>query len=335
MRKDAPNLSLAERQVIYSMLQSGKKDSEIAKALGNGRVKSTVWREKRRKKPLPCVWNEMTPLERAAYMQEQVNRNHSEWKRGSRRRLDTVPVQEIIHNCIEKGKRSPEQTAEMIGQREDVAVKLSGKTVRRYIDKEAPELKKFLPFKGKRRRRRAPDTSNGMKPYAELPFAAATRSRYGDLEIDLIVCSQSSVSILVVRERVTRLVFLRRVENRQADTLRQALFKLLGQIPACLRQSGIFDRDKAFSDLHSLAKYYELELYACDAYCSWQKGAVENANQQVRRFLPKGTDLSAVSQERLNEIAHWINITPMAVLGGLSPIQAWEMALQAYRDSLH
>jgi IS30 family transposase len=212
---------------------------------------------------------------------------------------------------------------------------MSGKTIRRYVDKDAQELKKFFPFQGRKRRKREVKTDNGMRGYEELPFAAAIKTRMGDLEVDLIVCSQSTESILSVRERLSRRVFLRKVPNRKAKTLRQALFRLFSELPAVFLQTALYDRDKAFSDLEALAKYFNIEHYACDPYCSWQKGAVENGNAQVRRFIPSGTDLSTITPERLLEIERWINITPMPVIGDLSPIQFWEYELKCFRDSLH
>jgi hypothetical protein len=35
--------------------------------------------------------------------------------------------------------------------------------------------------------------------------------------------------------------------------------------------------------------------YFCDAYASWQKGGIENANGRIRRWLPRGADLDEIS----------------------------------------
>ena len=60
----------------------------------------------------------------------------------------------------------------------------------------------------------------------------------------------------------------------------------------------------------------------CDAYASWQKGAVENANGRLRRDLPRDLDLDALSDAELQEIVLSHNLTPRKCLGFLTPVQA-------------
>ena len=55
--------------------------------------------------------------------------------------------------------------------------------------------------------------------------------------------------------------------------------------------------------------------FFCRPYASWQKGGVENANKMIRRFFPKGTDFSAVSQKNIDRVVSIINRKPRRVLG--------------------
>ena len=59
-----------------------------------------------------------------------------------------------------------------------------------------------------------------------------------------------------------------------------------------------------------------------DAYASWQKGAVENANGRLRRDLPRDLDLDALGDAELQEIVLTHNLTPRKCLGFLTPLQA-------------
>ena len=40
----------------------------------------------------------------------------------------------------------------------------------------------------------------------------------------------------------------------------------------------------------------------CDAYASWQKGGVENANGRLRRWLPRQIDIDQMSDEEIQDI---------------------------------
>jgi IS30 family transposase len=51
-------------------------------------------------------------------------------------------------------------------------------------------------------------------------------------------------------------------------------------------------------------------VYFCDRRDPWQKGTVENTNALIRQFLPKGSDLSDIPQERLDEISHLLYTRP-------------------------
>jgi transposase, IS30 family len=53
-----------------------------------------------------------------------------------------------------------------------------------------------------------------------------------------------------------------------------------------------------------------MTTWFCDAYASWQKGAVENANERLRRKLPRNLDLDALSDAELQEIVLRHNMTP-------------------------
>jgi len=80
---------------------------------------------------------------------------------------------------------------------------------------------------------------------------------------------------------------------------------------------------------------FDLESYFCDPYSAWQKGQVEHQNMEFRRFYPKGSDLSQVSEEGLLRIEQILNDGPIECLGDLSANNAWIQALSEAKMQLH
>jgi len=66
----------------------------------------------------------------------------------------------------------------------------------------------------------------------------------------------------------------------------------------------------------------------CDPSAPWQKGAVENANKRIRRFMPGDTDLAAISQGDLNQLARHLNDQTRRCLGYRTPAEVFMAHLQ-------
>ena len=71
-----------------------------------------------------------------------------------------------------------------------------------------------------------------------------------------------------------------------------------------------------------LADIFGMTTWFCDAYASWQKGGVENANGRLRRWLPRSLDLNTISEADLQDIVVSLNTTPRKCLGFITPLQA-------------
>jgi IS30 family transposase len=65
-----------------------------------------------------------------------------------------------------------------------------------------------------------------------------------------------------------------------------------------------------------------MATYFCDAYASWQKGGIENANGRLRRWLPRETNLDEVFDEDIQEIVMTYNLTPQKCLRYKISLQA-------------
>ena len=66
----------------------------------------------------------------------------------------------------------------------------------------------------------------------------------------------------------------------------------------------------------------------CDPKSPWQRGTNENTNGLLRRYFPKGTDMSALTQTDLDKATHSLNGRPRQTLHGMSPSEKLTEVLQ-------
>ena len=101
------------------------------------------------------------------------------------------------------------------------------------------------------------------------------------------------------------------------------------KLPAFLRESLTYDRGSEMTCHVELAKRLNLDIWFADPYAPWQRGSNENTNGLLRQFLPKGVDLSGVTQMQLNDIAKLMNGRPRQTLNWKTPEEAMAMELAA------
>lgn len=86
-------------------------------------------------------------------------------------------------------------------------------------------------------------------------------------------------------------------------------------------------RGKEMADHKRFTLATKVQVYFCDPRSPWQRGSNENTNGLLRRYFPKGADLSQFSQAYLNKIALRLNQRPRETLGFETPADRLRVVL--------
>ena len=83
------------------------------------------------------------------------------------------------------------------------------------------------------------------------------------------------------------------------------------------------DRGFEFSGWRRLTREIGTEAWFCDPSAPWQKGSVENFNKRARRYLPRDTAVTSVSNRSMQLICDRLNATPRKCLDWRTPTEAF------------
>ena len=178
---------------------------------------------------------------------------------------------------------------------------------------------------GQRQRRRplrarpSRDTINNRRSIHDRLASAADRNEFGHWEADLIICKQTR-PVLVLHERETRITLATRMSGKTAAETISSMMAIFRRVDPGLRGSVTFDNDTTFARHGLLTDRFGMSTWFWDAYASWQKGGIENANDQLRRWHPRRLDIDAIDEADLQDAIITPNTTPPENVSASSPV---------------
>ena len=318
------HLSDDEREQISLAKALGHSIGAIAQAIG--RPKSTISRELSRNK-LPS--GRYSPLHAAGAYQLR-RRREALIERD--RALRTFVVDRLAEGW------TPEQISGWLkGGNERRLRAVSCETIYAFLYRAAQRAEQLWRYLTRRHKRRRPrrsrpsqDTIKDRVSIHERPKTVDGRTEGGHWEGDLIICKRTR-PVLVLHERKSRVTLAARLAGKTAAETISVMLAVFARIEPALRKSITFDNDTAFAQHALLRTMRAMTTWFCDAYASWQKGGVENANGRLRRWLPRQIDIDQVSDEEIQDIVITANLTPRKCLGFKTPFQAFGSRIQARR----
>lgn len=297
-----------DRDTLAILFNRGRKLCDIAQFLGFST--STLSREIKRNTTVTGY----RPHAANRIAQNRFSESHR------RPRLRSPALRDYIESKMRIGW-SPEIIAGRLKRNPVIGPKLpavSPEAIYQWVYADARHLIASL-VRGHRRRRHRP----GL-PWKKVsiphrisidhrPPETNTRLQAGHWEGDLLLSAGRS-ALQVVVERKTRFIRLRKIPNKSAHVVYQAIHGILSPIPPRLRSTITYDNGLENALHCDLNAVLGMQSYFCAPYHSWEKGTVENTNGLVRRYLPKRVNFDMLQDEHIERIETRLNNRPRKCL---------------------
>lgn len=200
--------------------------------------------------------------------------------------------------------QSPENISGRIGKHEKTLPSVSKDSLYRYIKSPYGRRIEYHrnKLKSRRRPRRPRNASLKDRTFIDKrPLIINARKRIGDVEADFLVSGKSGQGVILnVSDRKSRAPFLERIIKVTIENVHRAFQKIKRRFPEM--RTITTDNDLLLQHHQELEKILGVKIYFCHAYSSWEKGTVENINGQIRKYIPKGSDLSKYSKKFIQNL---------------------------------
>lgn len=298
--------------MIEYLIQEEKTLNYIADKLG--RDKSTISREIARNRDVNGVYH--------AEYAENVAR--SRCKREKFREF-TESVKSIIEDKLIK-HWSPEQISSHLKNQENVHI--SYELIYQYLAfdrKQGGHLHKLLPHRGKKYKKRNLKTrrkvwkeAKARKSIDNRPFVAAEKTEAGHWEGDTVESKGHQGGIATMVDMKNKYLIMKKVADKSSLSMKNAVVGAFEHYPDIVKTITL-DNGTEFALHDQIEKELNTVVYFAHPYSPWERGLNENTNGLIRKFYPKGTDFSEVTDEDLLRVQNLINERPRKSLNYKTP----------------
>lgn len=330
-RKD---LTERERYQIEAFLKDKKSIRQIADLLN--RHYMTIYREIRRG-TVSMLGDELAPIKKYCADRGQDIANERKHHKGREFKVSNdLAFIRFCEKMILEERYSPCAVLAYIrNQNITFRTNVCYTTLYSYIDKGLllNVTNKDLPIRSRRKKhnikkvRSVSLTNLKGRSIEDRPNDILMRGDYGHWEMDTVVGKQGGDKdcLLVLTERKTRNEYIIKMPDKSQDSVVKAL--------DCVERAYGFDSfrenfktitiDNGTEFLNMIGIERSLTrpgclrttAYYCHPYCSHERGSNENQNRMIRRWVPKGIDISQYDNEYIQKVQTWLNTYPRKLFG--------------------
>jgi IS30 family transposase len=319
------HLSAEERSVIHHLILLKLSNREIASRLG--RHHTTIGRElKRNGKASGSYLYEVA---------EQLAQQRRHQARHAKRRSHAGLVDQVL--AWLKRNWSPQIIVARLKQcyPRSQTMRVSAQTIYQWVYADALDGGLLYQHLWRQHKRRNPQRG-GLKRclipnrigIEQRPAGATNRSRYGHWEGDTVEGRKGRGGLATHVERKSRFLVAGLLNDKRAETFSTVTRQCMGWVSRSLRRSNTLDNGTENAQHEKMTEALGMRIYFADPYSSWQRGTNEQANGILRRYFPKGTDFSKVTQEEVDAVVMKINKRPRKCLGYRAPYDVFAEALR-------
>lgn len=242
-------------------------------------------------------------------------------------RPNTIVAHDRLRSTIEAlllDDQSPEHIAAHLARYQPDLPTVSGVTIRTFI--RSPygrriEIHRHRKLKRRGGRNTGSSRITDKRMIDTRPRYINERQRVGDMEGDFIAPGRDGTGLLLIHtDRRLRYPLLEKIHPVSVRTLTNAIGRMKRRYPEM--RTVTWDNDILLICHRELERRFGIRIYFCHPYQFWEKGGVENRNKIIRRYIPKGSDISRYSRGYIRQVEEKLQRRIMACLQYRTPAEA-------------
>lgn len=327
-RKGCKNLTWTQRLQIEALYNAKVSKQKIADTVGVS--VRTIYRELKRGEYVHTASYLDYGMQRQCRKRTKYSPNIAQDKTNLAMTSKGAPLKigkdfafvRYIEKRVLQDKLSPCAVLGEIKRKQLFSTQISKTTLYRYISIGIFENLSMENLQSRRRNYRKAVAKRPPKGTSieKRPTEIAERKTFGHWEMDC-VCGPTKATFLVLSERLTRQEIIFSMPNQKADSVIHCLNVLerrYGKMFRKVFKSITMDNGSEFANVQGIEKSIyrgkRTTTYYCHPYTSCERGTNERLNREIRRLVPKGSDLSRYTPQDVQAIQDWVNSYPREVL---------------------